>query len=126
MVTISRSIFPLCSFTVTINGDVYKLKPGEIISLNESIGAKTVMSVSCPCVLQNIQLKSDVTEIKIRSILSDYYYIIGMTVVITLFALCNFISSFRLFFNIAIIAFLIPIMFVALFRRKHYFNVRVK
>jgi len=117
-----KGIMPLRKLKVTINNDTFFLKGNESKLLTIPNGSHNlILRMDFWQSIYQININSEENYIIIKHYLPDFFYIIGIVFTIV-FALLTFFSLIsHILFTGFLLLFILPQLYLYLFRNKNYF-----
>ena len=125
-VKLERSVFPITHLFLSIGTQDYSLKPGELKQIKLPKEGKYEILVSSYWIKNQISmpLKNNST-IKVKHILPDIFYLIGIPTILLLSTL-TFIGLVDLStLSIALLIYFTPLMYFTFFGKEKYFKIVV-
>lgn len=124
---IKRSLFPIRKVRLSIDGNVFKIKPGEVLNIDIITKHTHKVTVYMDWIEIEKELElSDNKTLKINHIIPDVFYLLGLSSMVLLFCLYIVGIASVIPFSIVSLLFVTPILLVSIFKKRNYFTLEIQ
>lgn len=123
-IKVTRSAFPLTTFFLVLGSKNYSLRPGEVKIIKLPKEDKYEVTASSYWISNKVEMQlSDNSVVKIKHVIPDLFYLIGIPLIVFLSSLTFFeiIDYFSL--SIVLLIYFTPLMYYTFIGKNKYFKM---